>query len=235
MGYFPGPQMRYPARSSNIDTKDKLTIIVATLALLVSVGALLTSVNSCRQSATSNEIAASAYGVAQRQESIASSQADLARREAEGGYTVAFTVWLERGGSGTVSEEVSWSEEEDFTISKSELFANTTWLSIDITNTGNRPVIVHDIGLVTNREGGKGAWARTHGYQKPDYCGQDAGGDIRCYQFPLTVAVGGWFILKWPVWLDADYLLEQKAVNPIVVGINTHNRQDVFETNLAVR
>ncbi|WP_280186083.1 MULTISPECIES: hypothetical protein [Nocardia] len=230
--------MGYPAQSSRVDTKDKLTILVSITALLVSVGALLTSVMSYRQSGEANDISANAVGIAKSQEEIARGQADRAQKEEMTQYTISFIVQLKRGGdSTTISKEVSWPEQKDFTISANEFRSKTTSLSIDIVNKGSKPILIHNIGLMTN--GNKdGVWARKHAgheRQKPD-CRQNPE-DIRCYQFSIIIPAPGVITLQWPVWIDADFLIKNKAVNPVTVGIQSENGKDetrFFETNLVV-
>lgn len=240
MSHSPFPQMGYPANSSRIDTKDKVTIVVSITALLVSIGALLASVMSYRQSVESNDISANAVSVAKDQEGIARSQANLAEQEAMGGFTPSFTVRLKRGNNSTISKEVTWPEKEDFAISASEFRSKTTWLRIDIVNKGNKPITIHDIGLMTNPKNKEAVWTRGDvGYErpKPDHCDQKTH-DIRCYQFSIPIPVAGWLTLDWPVWIDADFLLKKKAVNPVTVGIQSENGTvsiHVYQTNLVVR
>ncbi|MFI6369254.1 hypothetical protein ACIBG0_41945 [Nocardia sp. NPDC050630] len=227
MGYYPSPQMDQTSRASQVGRKDRLTVVVSILALLVSLGALLSAVGSCYQSRDSNEIADNARV-------IASSQAALAQREAKGEYTPAFTVTYEPSEKLTNIVEVTTPSEDKFELNKKELQASTTWLNIHLINTGNRPVIILDVGLLYSREG-NGIWFRRHEHEIPKYCDNASNDrDIRCYQLPLVIATGGWQMLRWPIWMDGPELLAHKAVNPITIGIQWQNGRSVYETNLVV-
>ncbi|MET8774923.1 hypothetical protein ABZV58_07835 [Nocardia sp. NPDC004654] len=86
-----------------------------------------------------------------------------------------------------------------------------SWLQVEITNVGNRPVTISDIALVSNPKEALGFWIMSESYKFPDYCATDTDStrDVKCFSFPILIAVGQSIRLLWQMSYWGSRLIEE--------------------------
>jgi len=205
-----------------LEHKDQFVIALTIVTIALSVSALATSIKSCSSSEKSTSIS---------QEAL-----DLARSESRGSYSTSFEiVWKEPNG-GTVFSDITDPNRDDYVLPLQTLRDDETWLRIKVANTGNRPVTIYDVGLLSDTEARLGNWIRNRAFTFPSYCAKETDGDrdIRCFNFPVNIPAGSQYVFQWPVFEDVQFLVDNDAAKPIVVAINSGSGDKTYETNLAM-
>ncbi|MCP2316889.1 hypothetical protein APR12_002229 [Nocardia amikacinitolerans] len=207
--------MRLLSAFFSLETKDKFTTSFAAITLIVSLVALWVAVGS-------RDISKEALAVS--------------RLEAANVYRVTMNlIWANQQG-GNVTTLVSGSGSPD--EFPSDVFLSPkSWLQVEVTNIGNRPVTIYDIALIAKPEEGLGFWISNESYSIPDYCESetDSSRDVKCFSYPIVVAVGRSIRLLWQMSYWGPRLIEEAAITPIRVGINSRTGFDLFESTLFVR
>ncbi|WP_330251786.1 hypothetical protein OG874_37585 [Nocardia sp. NBC_00565] len=206
---------------ASLEVKDRFTIAIAFIALIGTIGSFLTATRACSNSLEANRIAGEA--------------AQINKIDTGLWYSVTFTLKQDRD-DGSYLNRVSDPDSEPKKISTDTAKIKGTWLSITVTNIGNRPVTVMDIGLLTNIENGFGWWITSQPYTTPPYCTEspDTDKDIKCYRFPFVVEVGRAATYYWYLPEYVDRLIAEKAADPVSVGIDSRTGIDWYKTGLTI-